>query len=129
MVLSEKGYNSQLDFTLQVNLLFIFSLDKKLPLFYRMLPGNVRDISFLKSTIEESGIKDVVVIGDKGFYSKDNIKLLEKENLRYILPLKRNNWKIVKKKILQDISNSRRDIYGITKVRKQVMCGFFLMRI
>lgn len=91
MVLAEKGYNSQWDFTPQVNMLFIFSFDQKLPLFYRILPGNVRDVSSLKATILESGIKQIIIIGDKGFYSTDNIRLLEKEGLEYILPLKRNS--------------------------------------
>jgi transposase len=99
IVLAEKGYNSQWKFSPQMNILFIFSYDRKLPLFYRVLPGNVRDVSSLKATIEESGIEDVVIIGDKGFYSKGNIHLLEK--MRYILPLKRNNglidYKILKK--------------------------------
>ncbi|HOJ38862.1 MAG TPA: transposase [bacterium] len=91
MMLTEKGYNNQWDFTPQVNLLFIFSLDQKLPLFYRVLPGNIRDVSSLKATIEESGIEDVIIIGDKGFHSEENIKLLERGRLKYIIPLKRNN--------------------------------------
>ncbi len=91
ILLTEKGYNSKLDFTPQVNLLIIFSIDQRIPLFYRVLPGNVRDVSSLKATIEESGLKNVLIIGDKGFYSEGNIKLLEKEGLKYILPLKRNN--------------------------------------
>ncbi|MGQ9571540.1 MAG: transposase [Thermodesulfovibrionales bacterium] len=103
MVLAEKGYNSQFDFINQVNLLFVYSLDQKLPLFYRILPGNVRDVRSLKVTIQESGIREVIIIGDKGFYSEDNIRLLEKEALWYILPLKRNNslidYRILKKGI------------------------------
>lgn len=91
MILAEKGYNSQLDFTPQVNLLFIFSCDQKIPLFYRILPGNVRDVNSLKVTLQESSIRDVIIIGDKGFWSEDNGRLLDKEDLRYILPLKRNN--------------------------------------
>jgi len=116
MVLSERGYNSELDFTPQVNFLFIFSVDKKLPLFYRILPGNVRDISSLKSTIEESGIKDVVIIGDKGFYSKDNIKLLEEAKLRYILPLKRNN-SLIDYKVLE--TAKKENFAGYFKFKKR----------
>lgn len=101
VALAEKGYNSQWDFTPQVNLLFIFSVDQKIPLFYRILPGNVRDVSCLKVTIVESDLKNVVIIGDKGFYSEENKRLLEKERLQYILPLKRNNslidYQIIKK--------------------------------
>jgi len=89
MVLAEKGYNHRWDFTPQMNILFLFSYNRRLPLFYRVLPGNVRDVSSLKATIEESGLEKVVIIGDKGFYSKGNIQLLE--GMEYILPLKRNN--------------------------------------
>jgi len=100
MILSEKGYNSEFDWTPQVNLLFIFSVDKRMPLFYRILPGNVRDVRSLKSTLEESKIEEVVIIGDKGFYSQENIKLLEEAELQYILPLKRNNT-LINYKILE----------------------------
>lgn len=91
IILSAKGYNAQFDFTPQVNLLFLFSSTQKLPLFYRLLPGNVRDVSTLKATITESGVGEVTIIGDKGFYSRENVEFLEKEALRYILPLKRDN--------------------------------------
>lgn len=94
MILSAKGYNSEFDFTPQINVLFLFSPKKKMPLFYRVLPGNVRDVKSLKTTIEESRIKEVIVIADKGFYSKENVQLLEKDGISYILPLKRNNFLI-----------------------------------
>jgi len=124
MILAEKGYNSQWDFTPQINLLFIFSFDQKLPLFYRILPGNVRDVSSLKATIQESGIKDIIIIGDKGFYSKDNLRLLEKEDLHYILPLKRNShlidYRILKK-------GTKRSFEGYFKFKKRFIwyyrCG------
>lgn len=91
IVFAENGYNGEFDFTPQVNVLFMFSFSNKLPLFYRVLPGNVRDVNTLKSTIYESGIKDVIIIGDKGFYSEDNIELLNRSEIKYILPLKRNS--------------------------------------
>jgi transposase len=91
MALTEKGYNSKLEFNPQVNLLFIFCQESKLPLFYRILPGNVRDVASLKATIEESGIKDIIIIADKGFYSESNVSLLENNDLRYVIPLKRNS--------------------------------------
>jgi transposase len=89
MSLNELGYNAGFDFRPQAGLLFLFSFDKKVPLFYRILPGSVRDVKALKITIQESGIEDVVVIGDKGFYSRGNRQLLG--GLSYILPLKRKS--------------------------------------
>ncbi len=91
IILAEKGYNNEFNWTPQVNVLFMFSFDKKVPLFYRVLPGSVRDVKTLKATITESGLKDVIIVGDKGFYSVENAELLKNERLRYIFPLKRNN--------------------------------------
>lgn len=116
VTLAEKGYNSELDFTPQINLLYIFSADKKMPLFYRVLPGNVRDISSLKATIEESRMKDVIIIGDKGFYSEGNIKLLEGAGLQYVLPLRRNN-KWINYKVLD--RGKRREFEGYLKFNKR----------
>jgi len=98
--LAQKGYNSELEFIPQINLLFIFSLDKKLPLFYRVLPGSVRDVATMAATIEEAGISNITIIADKGFYSEANIVLLEKNNLSYIIPLKRNS-SLIDTKILR----------------------------
>jgi len=124
IVLTEQGYNSEWDLTPQINLLFIFSFDQKIPLFYRVLPGNVRDVNTLKATILESGIRDVIIIGDKGFYSEDNRRLLSKEGLQYILPLKRNSslidYKILKK-------GTKKDFDGYFRFKKRFIwyyrCG------
>ena len=39
----------------------------------------------------ESGIRDAIIVADKGFYSKANIELLDQHTLKYIIPLKRND--------------------------------------
>jgi hypothetical protein len=93
--LARKGYNARLDYQPQVSLLYLYSTTKALPVFYRLLPGNIREISTLKHTIDECGLQDTVIIADKGFFSKNNLKELTKHELRYILPLKRNNTAIV----------------------------------
>ena len=101
MSLAQKGYNSDLEFIPQINLLFIFSQDKKLPLFYRILPGSVRDVATMNATMGEAGISNITIIADKGFYSEANIALLEKNNLKYIIPLKRNS-SLIDTKILRE---------------------------
>ena len=89
--LASKGYNNKLDFQPQFNLLYLFSSSDRMPAFYRIVPGNIREIKAFKNTIDESGITNSVLIGDKGFYSKDNITHLETYGLSYIIPLRRNN--------------------------------------
>ena len=85
------GYNSHRQFDPQINLLYAFSCEQRQPVYYRIVPGNVRDVSSFKHAVSESGIQDVTVIADKGFGSKANFDMLESEGIRYIVPLRRNN--------------------------------------
>jgi hypothetical protein len=45
----------------------------------------------LSLSFKESGAKNAIVIGDKGFSCAENISMLEKEGLNFILPLKRDS--------------------------------------
>lgn len=91
MTLSRKGYNNQLNFDPQFNLMYLYSAKSRMPVYYRILPGNIREVKAFKNCLLEAELKDAVIVADKGFYSKKNIELLQKEQLRFILPLKRDN--------------------------------------
>jgi len=73
------------------NLMFVFSMKLNQPVYYRIMSGNIKDISSFKLCLDESGISDATVIADKGFYSESNIKQLDDEKLQYIIPLRRNS--------------------------------------
>ena len=88
--MAQVGYNSQRIYDPQINLLCIFSATSHRPIYYRMVPGNIREISAFRLSMIESGIKDVIAIGDKGFYSKANVDAMNSENMHFILPLRRN---------------------------------------
>ena len=88
--MAQVGYNSQRIYDPQINLLCIVSATSHRPIYYRMVPGNIREISAFKLSVIESGIKDVIAIGDKGFYSKDNVDAMLREKMHFILPLRRN---------------------------------------
>jgi transposase len=85
------GYNSKREYKPQINFLCIFSNSINEPLYYRLLDGNIREVRSFKLSLIESGIKDAVIITDKGFYSNKNIQFMEEEGLNYIVPLRRNN--------------------------------------
>ena len=85
------GYNSHRQFDPQINLMYAFSCEQKQPIYYRVVSGNVRDVTSFKQAVKESGTQDVTVIADKGFGSKTNFELMEELGLRYIVPLRRNN--------------------------------------
>jgi len=74
-----------------INLMCVFSVQQQSPVYYRLLPGNIKDVSAFKLCLQESGVKDVTVIIDKGFASMSNIEALEKEELKFIIPLPRNS--------------------------------------
>jgi transposase len=89
--LAHRGYNSQMNFDPQLNLLYLYSAKTHMPVYYRLLPGNIREVKAFKNSLLEAGLTRAVIVADKGFYSKDNVALLRKERLRFILPLKRDN--------------------------------------
>ena len=85
------GYNPNFTFEKQIRLMYLFSSKMKQPVYYRMINGNITDVKSMALCVTEFGVDDVIYIADKGFYSKENIEMLNKENLQYIIPLRRNN--------------------------------------
>ena len=82
-----------------INLMYVFSVKLQQPVYYRLLPGNIKDISAFKLCLQESGVKDAIIVMDKGFSSQSNIEELEKNGLQFIIPLQRNNALINYEKI------------------------------
>ena len=91
MNLNRNGYNAHRDRDPQLNLLYAFSCETKSPAYYRIVAGNVCDVSALKLSISESGLENVIVVADKGFASEANFEMLDEAGIKYILPLKRNS--------------------------------------
>jgi transposase len=73
------------------NLLYFYSPHSYLPSYYRLFNGNIKDVKMLSTALKESRYKDAIIIADKGFFSEENLVALEKENLHYIVPLRRNS--------------------------------------
>jgi transposase len=74
-----------------INLMCVFSVKQQMPVYYRLLPGNIKDMSAFKICLLESGVNDGIIVVDKGFASETNIKALEAENLKYIISLPRDS--------------------------------------
>lgn len=89
--INAKGYNPQHSYDTQIRLMYIFSAQMKQPVYYRLINGNITDVSSMKRCVEELGAENVVFIADKGFYSNRNVADLRSNNLYYIIPLYRNN--------------------------------------
>jgi transposase len=89
--INAKGYNGAGDFGKQVRLMYLFQAKVSRPVYYRLVNGNMTDISCMSLCIKELDINQAVFIADKGFYSEKNITALEEQNLYYQIPLRRNN--------------------------------------
>jgi len=86
--LSEYGYNRDLESLPQINIGVLYSQETQLPLSYRIYQGSISDVSTLKKEInhiKELGVKQSILILDRGFYSQKNIKGLVKEKLDFII--------------------------------------------
>lgn len=84
------GYNPAKNFDEQVRLMYMFASGLKQPVYYRLINGNITDVSSMKLCIEEIKSENVIFIADKGFYSKSNVGILNDNKLKYIIPLYRN---------------------------------------
>ena len=85
------GHNSKDIHLPQINVMMLFSVSREEPTFIRIVPGSIRDVTALVTTMEMAGVERCVVILDKGFYSTDNIKRLRSKHLSFIMPLRRNS--------------------------------------
>ncbi|MDR1625320.1 MAG: hypothetical protein LBT33_02165, partial [Spirochaetia bacterium] len=64
-----KGYNGSFDFGKQARLMYLFPATMKLPVYYRLVGGNIVDVAAMTLCVQEMGGSDVVYIAGKGFYS------------------------------------------------------------
>jgi hypothetical protein len=86
----EKGYNGKEAWHDQIVLALIWSLSHHRPGYLRLLPGSIPSAPSLRQTLVESGLRNVVLVGDRGFYSTANVAALEKEDVEYVLALPRD---------------------------------------
>ena len=86
----EKGYNHQGSNHEQLQLLLLWGVDTHLPGFLRLLPGTASSAQNLINAVVESRLRNVIVIGDKAFFSTENVDALEFHEVNYALALPRD---------------------------------------
>ncbi len=91
LAINAKGYNPNHDYDKQVRLMYLFSAQLKQPVYFRLINGNITDSKSMSLCVKEMKVNDVIYIADKGFFSIQNVKELNQENLQYIIPMQRSN--------------------------------------
>jgi transposase len=86
----EYGYNRDgLDLP-QVNLGLVLSVERQIPLYYKIFPGSINDVITLKNLLAEInslGIIKSMFLLDRGFYSESNITEMNSLGIDFIIPL------------------------------------------
>ena len=119
------GYNKEGDDFGQFNLLLLFGEESNLPFYYRVVRGNIPDVSTVETMINEAGllgIRKVKYCMDRGFYSKSNMDALYNSSSKFLLA-GRTTLTIVQNLLNSDVRASIRternlltahDVYGVT---------------
>ena len=86
----EWGYNRDKENLPQINLCMTCCANSKLPLFYKIFPGSIVDVSTLKNFItyvKSMNLENIRLIMDKGFCSKENIIRMSNNDISFIQPI------------------------------------------
>lgn len=73
------------------NLAIAYDKTNRVPLFYEEYPGSITDVSqftYMVDKVNEYGYKNVGFILDRGYFSKENIRYMEKEHHSFIIMVK-----------------------------------------
>ena len=82
------GYNRDKEKLPQVNLLMVSGETSHMPLYFRVLPGSIKDVSTLCETLSTLNMIDAKVLHvvmDKGFYSEENIDAMYDKHIKFIV--------------------------------------------
>jgi len=67
------------------------------PLYWRVMPGNTQDVTTVKELVKELkerfGIKECLLVFDRGMMSAENLKVLSRQDFTYITALDRDEIK------------------------------------
>jgi len=88
------GKNKDHDDLPQVNMALIFGEESSLPVYYRVLPGNISDVTTIHKLLKDITfleIKKLKLVMDRGFFSESNINALYKEHHKFLISVKTNN--------------------------------------
>jgi transposase len=82
------GHNRDKEKLPQINLAMLYGQKSGLPAYYRRMPGNITDVTTLKTTIETLdflGKTKLFFILDRGFYSEKNVDILLEKRYHFVL--------------------------------------------
>lgn len=129
----EWGYNRDHENIPQINLCLLMGESSGLPVFQTVYSGSLKDVSTLESTLKQatcllSGDTPILLVMDKGFFSKKNVDamLATESKYRFVIPVPftsrfAKNQIINERKDIDRVTNTivsgDNSVRGITKLR------------
>ena len=82
------GYNRDKEKLPQINMLLVSGEESKMPLYFKLLPGSIKDVSTLRETLDTLELVDTKplhLVMDKGFYKQVNIDALYEMRTKFMI--------------------------------------------
>ena len=122
------GYNRDGEELPQINLLMLTGEKSRLPIYYRIIPGSIKDVSTLQESLKNlelinAGMLHYVM--DKGFYSEKNIDTFYYRHLKFMVgvPFTASFAKDAVERYREDIRNHHNycqimddELYAVTEL-------------
>jgi transposase len=90
--ISDLGYNKEMENIPQIELILISSTETNLPAMVRIIPGSIKDVETLRTSIEDLGIDKITFIMDRGFFSEENVKEMYRKGINFVIPTRKNSF-------------------------------------
>jgi ribosomal protein L15 len=75
----------------QINLVYVFDYEEKMPKYYEYFSGNTTDITAFTNVYKNINLKEGIIIGDRMFSAKSARNQLVKDSIDYLFPLKKSD--------------------------------------
>jgi transposase len=78
----------------QTNMALVFGEESFLPVYYRVLPGNITDVTTIRKLLKDIDFLEIdklKLVMDRGFFKADNINGLYKGHHKFLIAIKANN--------------------------------------
>jgi transposase len=86
----EFGHNGDEIWRHQLQVLLCWGTTTHRPGFLQLLSGATHSAQTIAHAVKEAPVQEVIAVLDKGFWSPENIKVLETENVQYAVSLRRD---------------------------------------
>lgn len=122
--LKRNGYSKDMKFNQPQVLLALLVTEKGLPVGYEVFPGNTFEGHTLIPTLEKFKtryqLEEVIFVADRGLLNEENLKLLEKNNVKYIVGARiKNSSKELQEIILNEKNYKVIDIKSNAKKKQK----------